>query len=290
MPIRSQGFLVDRRIILAATVAAGTALVAGLGAAPSVALTPGGELVAHRAVYELKLAQSRGRSTVGARGRILYDFTGSACEGYGLDFRQVSQLDNGEGKVTLSDLRSKTWEDADAKSYRFNSQNYLDQKLVDSVDGTAERRSGAVAITLSKPKDRKVDLEAAIVFPTEHVRRIIEAARDGKTILEFPIFDGSETGEKVYNTLTVIGREIAPERAPNDAAAGQKVLAGMKRWPVTVSYFEPTGKNSEQIPVYSITFELYENGISRALLLDYNDFAISGELTTLEIKDSKPCP
>jgi len=26
------------------------------------------------------------------------------------------------------------------------------------------------------------------------------------------------------------------------------------------------------------------------LLLDYNDFAISGELKTLEIKDTKPCP
>jgi hypothetical protein len=29
---------------------------------------------------------------------------------------------------------------------------------------------------------------------------------------------------------------------------------------------------------------------SRALLLDYNDFAISGELKTLEIKYTKPCP
>jgi hypothetical protein len=46
----------------------------------------------------------------------------------------------------------------------------------------------------------------------------------------------------------------------------------------------------EQTPVYAITFELYENGISRALLLDYNDFAISGELKSLEIRDVKPCP
>jgi hypothetical protein len=30
--------------------------------------------------------------------------------------------------------------------------------------------------------------------------------------------------------------------------------------------------------------------IERALMLDYNDFSISGELKTLEIKDSKPCP
>jgi hypothetical protein len=255
------------------------------------ALTPGGELVAHRAIYELKLANTRGKSAVSARGRILYDFSGSACEGYKLEFRQVSELDNGEGKITLSDLRSNTWEDAAAKKYQFNSQNYLNERLVDSVDGRAERQSDTIGVTLTKPKEGKVNLDATIVFPTEHVRRIIDAAREGKSVLEFPIYDGSETGEKVYNTLTVIGRAIgAEERAPTDAAAGQQALAGLKRWPVTVSYFDRTAKSGEQVPVYSISFELYENGISRALVLDYNEFSISGELKTLEIKDSKPCP
>ena len=88
----------------------------------------------------------------------------------------------------------------------------------------------------------------------------------------------------------MIGRAIEPDKIPADAAATQQALAGLKRWPVTVSYFEQAKNNGEQIPVYSIAFELYENGISRALLLDYNDFAISGELTTLDIRDSKPCP
>ena len=276
---------------LASTTLAVTAFLCAGGAAPAAAQTKAGELAAHLAVYDLKLASSRGKSAVSARGRILYNFTGSVCEGYKLEFRQVSELDNGEGKQTLSDLRSNTWEDGIGKNYTFASQNYLNQRLVDTVDGKAERQSGWIAVTLTKPKDKKVELDAAIVFPTEHVRRIIDAAREGKSLLEFPVFDGSETGEKVYNTLTVIGHEIAPDqKVPTDAAAGLPVLAGMKRWPVTVSYFERSGKSGEQTPVYSIGFELYENGISRALMLDYNDFSISGELRTLEIKDSKACP
>jgi hypothetical protein len=261
------------------------------GAAPGRALTAGSELASHRAVYELKLATSRGKSAISARGRILYDFSGSACEGYKLEFRQVSELNNGEGKVTLSDLRSNTWEDGAAKNYTFNSENYLNQRLIDSVDGRAERQSKVIEVKLTKPKDTKVDIDATIVFPTEHVRRIITAAREGKTILEFPVYDGSESGEKVYNTLTVIGNAIPPDqKVPTDAAAGQQALAGMIRWPVTVSYFDRSAKPGEQLPVYAISFELYENGISRALLLDYNDFAIRGELSTLEIKDTKPCP
>jgi hypothetical protein len=281
--------MLNKLRVASATLVAAAAVFGG--AWPTAALTPAGELTAHRAIYELKLANTRGKSAVSARGRILYDFSGSACEGYKLEFRQVSELDNGEGKVTLSDLRSSTWEDATGKKYEFNSQNYLNERLIDAVDGRAERQSNGVGVTLTKPKDRKVDLDATIVFPTEHVRRIIDAAREGKSILEFPIYDGSESGEKVYNTLTVVGRVIAPdERAPTDAAAGQQALAGLNRWPVTVSYFDKASKGGEQVPVYSISFELYENGISRALVLDYNEFSISGELKTLEIKDSKPCP
>jgi EipB-like len=280
-----------RRIRAPGAALAVIALVIGSSAGrQAAALTPGGELATHRAVYELKLAQNRGKSTVAARGRILYDFSGSVCEGYVLEFRQVSELDNGEGRQTLSDLRSTTFEDGAAKNYRFHSQNYLNQRLVDTVDGTAAREHGDIEVKLTKPADKKLDLEAEIVFPTEHVRRIIDAAREGKTILEFPVYDGSETGEKVYNTLTVIGRVIEPEKVPDDAAAGQQALAGMKRWPVTVSYFDRSKKVGEQIPVYAISFELYENGISRALLLDYNDFSIKGELKSLDIKDTKPCP
>jgi EipB-like len=274
-----------------ASIAIAAAAVLG-GPYAATALTPAGELAAHRAVYELKLAKTTGKGgAVAARGRILYDFSGNMCDGYKLDFRQVSELDNGEGKITLSDLRSSTWEDGAAKAYKFASQNFLNQQQIDAVDGRAERRENAIGVTLSKPKDKKFDLDASIIFPTEHVRRILEAARDNKSILEFPVYDGSESGEKVYNTLTVIGREIGPnERVPNDAARDQKELAGMKRWPVTVSYFERSDKpGGEQIPVYAISFELYENGISRALMLDYNNFSISGELKTLEIKDTKAC-
>jgi hypothetical protein len=269
-------------------VAAALALV-GLGVRHATALPPGGELASHRAIYELKLAQTRGNSAVAARGRILYDFSGNACEGYALQFRQVSELDNGEGKVTLSDLRSTTWEDGAAKKFIFKSQNYLNETLLDSVDGDAERQRDKVAVTLNQPAAKTFDLEVGMVFPTEHMRRIIAAAREGKNILELPVYDGSEKGEKVYDTLTVIGAEIAPERVPNDAAAGKQALAGLKRWPVTVSYFDKTARSSDQAPVYAIKFEVYENGVSRALMLDYNDFAISGELIAIELRDSAPC-
>jgi hypothetical protein len=252
-------------------------------------------LAPHRAVYDLKLAKSSGsRGIEAVRGRILYDFSGNACDGYELQFRQVSELDSAEGKPALSDLRSTTWEDGDAKNFRFNSDNRMNEKQADLVDGTAERTASAVAVDLRKPEAKKFTVPLDAVFPTEHMRRIVEAARAGKSILDFPVYDGSETGEKLYNTLTVIGRKIDSAANPvNDAGAKIPALAHMARWPVTISYFEKKDgdaeRSGEQTPVYAITFELYENGISRALILDYNDFKISGELATLEMKKEKAC-
>ena len=251
-------------------------------------------LVPHRAIYDLTLGETRGNSQIiGVRGRILYDFDGNACEGYSLEFRQVSELDTGEGKVSTSDLRSTTWEGADAKSYKFTSQNFVNQNLVDSVDGHAEHGPTATAVDLSKPEHKNLDLDAKVVFPTEHMMRVITAARAGQSILSFPVYDGSETGEKVFDTLTVIGKEIAPgEHKHDDAAADEPKLASVPRWPVTISYFEKdkSKQNTDQTPAYAIGFELYANGISRALSLDYNDFVVTGKLSSLEIKEPKPCP
>jgi hypothetical protein len=250
-------------------------------------------LVPHRAIYDLSLGTTRGNSQLaGVRGRILYDFGGSVCQGYSLEFRQVSELDSGEGKVSTSDLRSTTWEGADARTFKFNSQNFVDENLVDSVDGHARREASKTAVALEKPQQKSLSLAAGVVFPTEHMVRVIKAARAGQAVLSFPVYDGSETGDKVFDTLTVIGHEIQPgERNHDDAAAGEPKLASVPRWPVTVSYFE-RGKaetNAEQLPAYAISFELYANGISRALALDYNTFVINGKLASIDIKDAKPC-
>ena len=273
---------------LACALALGTAPFAAPALDAPIVLAP------HRAIYDLSLAYTRGNSQVEAvRGRIVYDFDGNACSGYSLEFRQVSVVDNGEGKASTSDLRSTTWEGADAKSFTFKSQNFLNDDLVDAVDGRADRRAKITAIDLQKPQRRKLRVESGVVFPTEHMVRAIEAGRAGTTILSFPVYDGSETGDKVFNTLTVVGKKTgAGERVVDDAAAKETKLAAMPRWPVTISYFakNKAPQSGEQTPDYAIGFELYENGISRALMLDYNDFMVRGTLTSLELKQPKPCP
>src|SRR5262249_7468766 len=130
----------------------------------------------------------------------------------------------------------------------------------------------------------------------EHMRLLIEAAQAGKSLLEVDVYDGSESGEKIYHSLSVIGHRIAPDKTLDDAAADKDTLSGLARWPVTISYFDQSAAKkadddqpSEQTPVYAISFEMYENGISRALRLDYGDFVIDGKMSSLEVKKTNAC-
>lgn len=252
-------------------------------------------LAPHRAVYDLKLLKSRGTRGIDAvAGRILYDFSGNACEGYTLDFRQVSDMESREGHSAVSDLRSVTWEDGKARSFRFDTVNKLNDRSTTYVGGNAERGEKDMRVRLTKPERQTFTVAAGAVFPTEHMRRIIAAAREGKTLLSFPVYDGSDTGLKVYDTLTLIGKQIAPSaQPPDDAAASVPAMAQLARWPVTISYFEQQSadkaQTGEQTPTYAISFELYENGISRALLLHYSDFTLTGKMTALTLKKPKPC-
>lgn len=245
-------------------------------------------LVPHRATYELTLDPSKTSMKLDqATGRIAFELTGNACEGYSVTLRQVTALDTGEGRLSTSDLHSVSWEDGAAKSYRFKSRNVLNDELRDEVDGTAERKADSgFTVKLSVPKPESFALDGKIALPTEHLLMLIKAGEAGQRIVETRVFDGAPDGRKVYDTLAVVGAAVKGEEAAEEAARKPE-LSNAARYPVTVSYFEPGV--GERTPTYVLGFELYDNGISRALRLDYGGFALRGELSTLEFLKSTPC-
>lgn len=251
--------------------------------------------MAHEAAYDLSLAKARGNASVNsANGRIVYKFGGNACDGYSTDFRQVSRIESGEDRTTTSDLRSTNWEDAKGRSYRFKVASQTNDAEPSYVDGTATRGpDGTITVKLKQPAAKTFTLDKDIVFPTEQTRRIIEAARGGKRIMELGVYDGSDNGEKVYNTFVVIGQPITGDHASAspDVASKSAQLKNQTRWPVTVSYYDRGVQpdKGEQTPLYTMSFELYEDGVSRALVLDYNDFVVNGTMDKFEVGDNKPC-
>jgi hypothetical protein len=242
-------------------------------------------LLPHRAVYELTLKSGAGaKAPTAASGLIAFDLQGSPCEGWTTSFRQVTEMTPSEGETMRSEVTSSTFEEADGGVLRFRveTRDPATQRL---VQGAATRSPGGLSIALTKPMRQKTDLGDEAVFPTAHVAAVLKAAEEGKTLYEVKLFDGSDSGEKVYDTLTVIGAsraDAAPEAAAQDAA-----LKGVKRWAVRTSYFEPgTG---DQSPIYTLIYDLYDNGVARGLTLDYGTFALIGELKEFKSYPLKAC-
>jgi hypothetical protein len=250
---------------------------------------PGVHLVPHRAIYDLSLLRSGSQTVENARGRIAFDFGGDACDGYTLKFRQVTVLESGETRARTLDMRTTTFEAGDGKSLRFKSDSHVGGVSDEKLDGEAALvPDGSLSIRLQQPKAEAVSLRGQPVFPSEHMKRLIETAKAGGTSLAIQLYDGSDDGKKIYNTYAVIGRRIDPHATVSlEDPAKQAALAQLPRWPVAISYFKT--ESGDLMPAYTISFELYENGISRSLKLDYGDFVLKGDLKSLEVLPSTVC-
>jgi hypothetical protein len=249
------------------------------------------KLVAHRAIYEMTLDDARTASGItGIDGRMVFEFTGSECDGYSLNMRMVTQMTDSQGQTNLTDLRSSTWEQGDGQKFRFQSSQYLNDKLGDVTMGRAVRGTPneAVMVKLSQPAQAELNLTGSVLFPTQHSLALIDAAQAGQPIFQARIYDGSEKGRKVYDTTAFIGTMVAPGGdAKLEVAAKDKGLGELASWPVSIGYFELKG--GDLTPSYQIDFRLYENGVSRELLIDYGDFSIHGTLTELEYLKAPAC-
>ena len=63
------------------------------------------KLTPHRAVYEMTLDEARSASGItGIDGRMVFEFTGSECDGYTLNMRMVTQMTDSQGQTNLTDL------------------------------------------------------------------------------------------------------------------------------------------------------------------------------------------
>lgn len=288
---------VSKLTVAAAVAGLGLWAIAGTALAqPALKGAAAGDVVfaPHRAVYDLSLDETNSASGVaGVSGRIVYELTGSACEGYAQSMRFVTQTVTQEGDTQVTDLRTSSWEQVPPRRLRFSTSTYQNEQPADQTQGVAERDNptGAVRVDLTRPAKRKVDLSGNIYFPIQHSMAIVKAARSGQHILAADLFDGSETGDKIYATSTVIGRQIPPGkgRALSLSSSSAK-LDDVPSWPVSVSYFAPGGKRADSLPLYEMSYRFHDNGVTSSLRIDHGEFAIRGELKELAYLEAGKCP
>jgi hypothetical protein len=139
-------------------------------------------------------------------------------------------------------------------------------------------------VQLTKPQAKSLDFGHDVLFPTQHIEHLIDTAKHGGGIVQARVYDGSDTGAKIFATMSVIGKEATK---PGEDAQMAAELGTVRRWPVVISYFDEASTDSA--PEYTLSFDLYENGVSGSLKLDYGAFALNARLRKLEILPASAC-
>jgi len=270
--------------LAAALIAAFVLTAAAPLPAPPAEDTP----VPHRAVYRIGLAESENRSGItGADGRMVFEVAGNACDGYTMSQRLVVRLSSDEDADRILDFRVSTFEAGDGDLYRFISKTMMNDRVVEEVQGSARRSGRGLDVRLHNPDEKSVKIAGAPLFPSQHLHALIAAARTDQRFFSTPIYEGAGTGERADTATAVIG-------TPQHDQANGPLTKGKTRWPVSIAYFsQDFDENQEfgdQTPVYQMNFMLYENGVTRELIMDYGDYALSGTLESITALDRESCP
>jgi hypothetical protein len=276
-----------RQMAIAALVLVAAAPATALAGPTSISLAP------HRAVYEMKLERTNASAGISAlSGRMVFQLKGSACSGYEQTMRFVTETLDQRGKPALTDQRSTFKEFAETGRFTFDTRQYRNDRLIETTIGRAERGKDdkSLEIQISKPDAKKLIIAKPVLFPVEHSMRLLEAAQRGDRLFAVNLYDGSEKGEKVYETTAALGEKksagINKTLAGDDVA---KSLDGLAAWPVSLSYFELDGKRRDAVPNYELSFLYFENGVSRKLFIDYGTFSMSGNLIKLTMLPVEAC-
>lgn len=248
----------------------------------------------HRAIYDITLDRAApGSGVEEISGRMVYELQGGACEGYTQNMRFVTRMVGKDGAAQVSDLRTSSWEDPEGKRLRFSTTQYKDDVLLENTQGDAARAGknpNGISVDLAEPARKRLTLKEGIYFPIQHSIALIEAARAGRTRLVADLYDGSDKGEKVYGTNSVIGKEVpAGAKKLGSKLKEAASLDRMKSWPIAISYFEPGAEKRDAVPVYELAFRFFDNGVSSGLQIDYGEFSIRGELSDLSFLEPSKC-
>jgi hypothetical protein len=267
-------------------------LASSLGAAASVATAqtalPLRNIIApHRAIYEITLAHTEeGSGVSSAAGRMVFEITGSVCDGYTMRQRMVVNIGDEEGNVGKLDFRISTFESGEGDVYNFDSQTTVNQEVVEAAAGEARRSGSDIEVTLTEPLEKTVRLDGGTLFPSQYMQAIIDAALADEKFVSVDLYEGAGTGEATDRAAAAIGEGSSSDRVG-------PLTEGVRHWPISVGYFDEGGTSGtglgEELPTYQMSFTLYENGVTNDLVMDYGDYALAGSLQEIEPLTGSEC-
>ena len=255
-----------------------------LGGAYS-AVTEAASLVPHRAVYYMNLSKSGSNGGLtGARGVMTYEFK-DQCDAWTVESKVYMRLRYGN-HPEIENVRSiVTWEAKDGLGFRFRVNETTNGKKTEEIKGVAAldgRGLGGVA-EYTRPTAQRVILPKGTLFPTAHLKILIQHSIDGGKHITKAIFDGA-TLDNPYEVSAVIGAGVGNKKMP---ARLTKVLKEALNWKIRLAYFPVN--DSKQTPDVELGIEMREDGIVNRILQEFGKYSVEARLDQVEFLKTSGC-
>lgn len=229
------------------------------------------ELTPHRAFYSASIASAKAGTGISrVDGGYAVELERS-CDGWIVGQQLTAKIVIADGRALAMDARFTAWESLDGRAYRFSVREQLGQQEK-RFKGEASMGARAGVAHFSVPAAAEIALPAGTLFPVGHMATLIDHAILGETSLSVPVFDGSD-GQAPRRVTAFIARQKPP-------GAGATGLAARPRWPVRLAYFAMDANAA--MPEFEVESDMLDNGVAGRLLMDFGDFSIRLDLTSVE--------
>lgn len=273
-----------------------------MAAQPVVAPTSPG-LVAHKALYDVKLVSTKaGSQMVNISGKMFYEWKPS-CEGWITNHRFSLDYEYADAPQINISSDFSTFESFDGKSLNFSSRRRRDGEVYEELRGNAllESKGGPGKATYTLPENLAFDLDANTSFPTQHTLKLLDAAKSGKKFYNVRIFDGSDDDGPVdinsfIGAKTAASAGLLSQKAPAQKDSPikpvsvntiDKNLAETPGWKVRMAFFPASDVGSSSD--YELSMLFHENGVIDDMVIEYGDFTVSQKLIALEKVPAETC-
>jgi hypothetical protein len=227
-------------------------------------------LLAHRALYDLKLDPTKHGDVQAAAGTMAYEVL-DTCDGWASRQRLKMTITNSEGQEIemLSDYT--TFETKDGLNMRFRMRQTTDDAVTSDVEGAArlDGPNGAGSAHYTLPHDATAALPKGTLFPTAHTEALLAAAEAGKKFITLPLFDGTTEKGAQDSSIAVINWS-GPKPTPWPA------LSKLPSGKVHLAFFDRAATAQE--PDYEVSMRYWANGVADDLAMDFGDFTMDGTL------------
>ena len=247
----------------------------------SVAADTSSDLVPFRAIYNLHVPPPPSGSPFSGGSGTLNRSLEKTCEGWINAETMALSLNTRVGGQLSQDVRFASWEALDSTAYRFASRiKFNTGEEQKKGKATLKALGEAGEVTYQVPEEGPKLLPAGTRFPLDQVRYLLETAQAGGKVIDMLTFDGTEDeGAEPTSGLVLKRLEASPSEL-GEVASGPG-------WRYTLAFYPPG--DQQTTPTFQLTLDLLDNGIPKAITLEFETFTLIQTLTEVEALERPAC-